>query len=179
MKIRSKVNNLSQNQNVRVFVETAEKYCYFIENHRTIKTYKLLCQLVDILVTLYKYALKLPDVEMIKNHHYLEHVSDKQYTMICKRWFMGINKHKYYWMVFKPFVDNAKVKNEIVRSAIFDDLADIYRDLKNGLIEYRKGSVKNMTDAVWHWRWHFYNHWGDHLVDLLKPLKEILNKKIF
>jgi hypothetical protein len=60
-----------------------------------------------------------------------------------------------YWDVFDPLKEEPAVYN-----TLFDDLSDIYRDLKEGLLLFTKGQV---VEAVWDWRFNFTTHWGNHL----------------
>ena len=46
-----------------------------------------------------------------------------------------------------------------------DDLGDIYRDVKEGLLLLAEGLS---ADAVWHWRFNFWSHWGEHSVNALR-----------
>lgn len=47
-----------------------------------------------------------------------------------------------------------------VMATIADDLTDIYRNVMEGLVEYRAGRVQN---ALWQWHFTYYSHWGRHL----------------
>ena len=50
-----------------------------------------------------------------------------------------------------------------------DDLADIYRDLKEGLLAYEADLPAN---AEWAWRESFDSHWGQHATEALSALYE-------
>ena len=49
-----------------------------------------------------------------------------------------------------------------------DDLADIYRDLKEGLELYEAGHV---AEALWEWSQSFNTHWGRHASSALHALQ--------
>ena len=70
-----------------------------------------------------------------------------------------------HWQVFDPF-DNEE-EDKVVCGMIFDDLNDIYRDLREGLDEYEIGEI---GDAVFDWKDGARGHWGDHAVSLIKAL---------
>jgi hypothetical protein len=63
-----------------------------------------------------------------------------------------------YWDVFAPLNEE---DTESVFNSLADDLADIYRDLKRGLLLYNQGHI---VEAIWEWRFNFDIHWGTHLV---------------
>lgn len=46
---------------------------------------------------------------------------------------------------------------------LWDDLADIYRNLKNGLVLWKLASPPAKAEAAWTWRFNFESHWGEHL----------------
>lgn len=49
------------------------------------------------------------------------------------------------------------------RSA-WDDLADIYRELREGLELWDRGDADSRAEAQWHWRFGYEHHWGWHLM---------------
>ena len=53
------------------------------------------------------------------------------------------------------------VDKEPVKCSLKDDLADIYRDLFEGLEYHRRGRT---AQAAWVWRLGYYSHWGRHAV---------------
>jgi hypothetical protein len=63
-----------------------------------------------------------------------------------------------YRQVFDPTEDT-----EAIFGSLADDIADIYRDLQEGLVlcEARP------QDAIWEWRLLFYSHWGKHAINAL------------
>jgi hypothetical protein len=75
-----------------------------------------------------------------------------------------------YWDVFDP-VD---VQNhEVVWSSLADDLADIWRDLREGLSLLEQGHV---AEAVWEWRNGFDTHWGHHLLSAQRAIHSQLTR---
>lgn len=55
-------------------------------------------------------------------------------------------------------------EEEPLTGDLADDLADVYRDLKPGLVLYEGGHI---DEAVWHWNFHFNIHWGRHAAEAL------------
>ncbi len=65
-------------------------------------------------------------------------------------------------------LDPHEVPTEAIGVAdLADDLADIWRDLKEGLCYFDAGQ---QSYAAWHWRWHFDSHWGKHAASALFAL---------
>lgn len=69
-----------------------------------------------------------------------------------------------YWDVFDPL---STPPEEPVANSAADDLQDIYSDVKRGLALFDQGLT---ASAVWHWRFTFDCHWGEHLVGLVRAV---------
>ncbi|MEP7292580.1 MAG: DUF5063 domain-containing protein, partial [Chloroflexota bacterium] len=55
-----------------------------------------------------------------------------------------------------------------------DDLGDIYKDVRRGLEMYQQGTYCAMVEGVFHWKFLFSTHWGQHLVSALTALHAII-----
>jgi hypothetical protein len=66
-----------------------------------------------------------------------------------------------YWQVFNPTTDK-----EADCGTLADDIADIYRDLKEGLVLNEK-RLARPEDVIWEWRLLYYSHWGKHAIDAM------------
>ena len=138
---------------VEEYYELVKRYCSLVENH--VITREHIEELMSILLQLYEKAFHLPDIAV-------KDVSVKRFEGVLP---LKIDLPNYYWLVFDPFDDEDEDK--LVGSTIFDDLNDIYRDLKEGLDEYEIGEI---GDAVFDWKDGASGHWGDHAVSLIKAL---------
>ena len=56
---------------------------------------------------------------------------------------------------------------------LWDDLADIYRDLHDGLVLWRMGTTESQIEASWKWRFGYESHWGYHLARAMQSVHEI------
>jgi hypothetical protein len=56
-----------------------------------------------------------------------------------------------------------------------DDLADIWRDLKEGLEVFDTG---NPAGAAYHWHEHFTIHWGSHAASALNILQYWIQRHV-
>ncbi|MEO8572840.1 MAG: DUF5063 domain-containing protein [Pyrinomonadaceae bacterium] len=73
-----------------------------------------------------------------------------------------------YWDVFNPLKEDAPVFN-----TLFDDLSDIWRDVKEGLVLYDRG---DLAEAVWEWQFNFKIHWGAHLTGAQRAIHQHLTE---
>jgi hypothetical protein len=68
-----------------------------------------------------------------------------------------------YWTVFDP-----GHRDEPVEASLADDLADVYSDVKQGLMVLDE--TGDMDEATWHWRDSFWSHWGRHATEALRAM---------
>jgi hypothetical protein len=73
-----------------------------------------------------------------------------------------------YSYVFDPARDL-----EAIKGSLADDIADIYRDLKKGLVCHHS-DCKPTGDILCEWRLLFYSHWGDHATSALRTIHFLL-----
>lgn len=73
-----------------------------------------------------------------------------------------------YWEVYDPFSDEAPVVVSVA-----DSLADIDRDLRQGLDLFDAGAVR---EAAWHWRVLHGVHWGRQLLGAQRAIHAWLTR---
>ena len=117
------------------------------------------------IATLYLAALELPPEwsEELADAPDAKRISDEERWAIDR----GISARlpfSAYARVFDPFV---LPPEEPVVGTIGDDVADIYRDVVSGLIEYQAGRT---AQAVWEWAFQLRLHWGRHATDAIYAL---------
>ncbi len=56
---------------------------------------------------------------------------------------------------------------------LFDDLAGIYRELRDGLALWNVGTPDAQAEAAWQWRFNYEFHWGEHLFQAMLTVHEI------
>lgn len=71
---------------------------------------------------------------------------------------------RYYRQCFDP---HPYSKEEPTMGDLGDDLLDIYKDIRSGLMLFEAGDV---NDALWHWSFLHKIHWGRHAVGALFAL---------
>jgi hypothetical protein len=133
---------------------------------------ELLMQVYQILPDLIGQANRLPDVSTsnsddqidktttpVSNAGVQEHI--RQWGQLYELMKDKLGDWNLYHQVFDPTQDT-----EAVAGALADDIADIYADLRDGLvfIELAQGDP---DEAIWTWRLSFYSHWGKHAIDAL------------
>jgi len=143
-----------------VFASAAKAYCdwaestFFIDaDGDQILAERLLCDL-------YRHALDLPDVS---GGEEAPDIPEAEWQKVYKRF--QLLKPQSYSKLFDPSA--FPPENEVVACDLADDLADIWRDLKSGLILWEAGSV---DAAAWEWRFSLSSHWRRHVTGALQAL---------
>lgn len=134
------------------FASSARNFCKWAESSSDPSTTDMNTAR-RLLIDLHSSAVELPDI-FDEQAPDAPSVTDLQWQEVLHR-FSSLPL-KGYWDVFNPLE-----KDEAVFSILADDLSDIYRDVKSGLLLYEEG---HLTGAAWEWRFSFLSHWGDHLV---------------
>ena len=137
---------------VEVFYNKATELCAYIE--KTVITQDVLPKLSRMLMELYICGLQLPEVTP-------DSIDDKVKNPI-ETADIRIFTKSIYWETFDPFKEE-----ESAACDFFDDLQDIRSDLLKGIYEYEAG---NKNNAVFDWRFGLDNHWGNHVVSLIRAL---------
>jgi hypothetical protein len=71
----------------------------------------------------------------------------------------------------------ATAADEPAEGDLADDLADIYRDLKPGLLAWHTGEDKYLGDVLYQWAHYGHvHHWGRHAVNAMRALHELVYK---
>jgi hypothetical protein len=145
------------------FSAIARTFCAAVEdaersdrNAFLLRIYRVLPQLVDA-------ALQLPEVAFTNSTESAESVrlSDADWKRIYNAVASVVSDWEYYWEVFDP-----TKKDEPVAGSLADDIADVYRDLSEGVaLSKAQHSPQNI---IWKWRFSFYTHWGQHAIDALR-----------
>ena len=80
------------------------------------------------------------------------------------------NENKGYSQDAVPY--NPLVLEEPVGGSLIDDIQDIYREIKKGIMFFQT----NPAAALWEWKFGFDNHWGNHAVDAIRALHYMIRR---
>ena len=157
------------------FSAVARRFCAVVDSASGFEKKELLSQFYRILPKLIDEAIHLPDVELSDNDEQIKKntngASRRKARQGEQEWGQLYNllKEKLgdwdsYWQVFDPTEDT-----EAIFGSLADDLADIYRDVKEGIVLRETGEVP-VENIVWTWRLTFGYHWGNHAMDALRTI---------
>ncbi|ANX13333.1 hypothetical protein ABE41_015095 [Fictibacillus arsenicus] len=141
---------------VQVFLGSAISFCDLVENYTTNNDTNKLNQLLFSVSALYVQAISLPEV---KPKH--TEVSDLNFDLPD----LKLKRNDTYWVVFEPYTFE-----EPVCGSLTDDLLDIYKDLKEGVLLYQRDK---QVEATWYWKFNFEIHWGRHAINAMRALHSL------
>ncbi len=133
---------------VRQFAGAAKEFCYWAEATPEDQRNEVVTALGH-LANLYQLALVLPEWFGEQDS---PDISDREWNQVFVRF--GSLPFNYYSQA-----NPLEVLGESGLADLADDLADIWRDLKGGLLLFQSGYVEA---ACWQWRTSFWSHWGKH-----------------
>ncbi|MCC6498567.1 MAG: DUF5063 domain-containing protein [Propionibacteriaceae bacterium] len=111
---------------------------------------------------------RLPEVEPISDEPLPSTVSDQEWHRVFAGLCNWIGESEYYST--NPSL-RGEATQEVMTGSVADDLADIWRDLKDALEADRQGVA--WQDVVWQIRFDLQTHWGKHAVELLRALQDL------
>ena len=162
------------------FGAVARKYCDIVDSAPSLEKSDLLARMYEVLPGLIDAAIHLPDVSVSEDTEGKpnENSSHGPSTarMTGPEWqelYQSLKKKlgdaDLYRMVFDATRDS-----EAIHGSLADDIADIYRDLREGIVLLEESKV-SPEDVIWEWRLGFNSHWGEHALSALKTIYDIRN----
>ncbi|HXW54612.1 MAG TPA: DUF5063 domain-containing protein [Candidatus Cybelea sp.] len=158
---------------VERFKVIAQKYCSVIDSRHALEKTEFLLQIYRILPELISKGIQLPPVQLADDEGEEKEASIREARakrrMKHEEWSELYNSLKeklgnwdLYWQLFDPTTDN-----EPIHGSLADDIADIYRDLKDG-IDLSESNEVPPSEIIFDWRLGFFSHWGKHAIDALR-----------
>jgi hypothetical protein len=151
---------MTNSEAIERFSGTAGAYCALIESCGSAEPAGFYSDCFRLIARLLSEAPDLPDIGTLNA---TPRVSHEEYSQVVDRLKSQVGD-AHYKLVFDPWdIDPAPLLG-----SIWDDLADIWADLRHGLDALNRGQRSN---AVCEWRFSFHHHWGpNHATHLLRPL---------
>lgn len=161
----------------------AEQYCSLVDSQSALDKSEFLLQVYRMLPELIAEASRLPPVSFDDDENEEQETTIRKIRdeteMKQQGWRQLYNSLKeklgdwnLYWMVFDPRTDNGAIHGSLA-----DDIADIYRDLKNGIV-LREANEVPASEIIFEWRFGFTSHWGQHAVNALRTIHFLLQETL-
>ena len=148
------------------FLQLAREYCEWIERVDCLTCGVAVHHLRRSLPLLYASALDLQLPVNVKCEHQ-PGISHERWKEVYDRVGSVLGPYDLYWEVFDPTQTSP---DEPVAMGLSDDLADIWRDLREGMQFCESDETVVTEEAVWSWRFNFDCHWSQHLVNAMRAI---------
>ncbi len=175
--------HLLDDSDVKRFAKVAAEVCDVFERVDDLSKIEFLQQLEELLPLVYSQAHRLPDPfnweeddddepyepgpEGIRGAERLARWKDLRQRITAK-----LSWHALVHFVYDPVsVD----EREVIPADLADMLADVYLDLKNGLILYGRSTDEDRAQGVWNWRFDLALSWGRHVAEALLPIHSLIH----
>jgi len=166
---------IRSNPAAKAFVSTSQRFCMLLE-HPVRDRDLWLADLLTTLAAVYAAAphlrdLPLPDAsEDIPQDFRL---TNDEWTTLYTHLKHTLSTAAFYNAHFSP--TTASPTDEPSQGDLADDLADIYRDLKPGLVAWNTGDDRYLQDVLYQWvHYGYVHHWGRHAVNAMRALHELV-----
>ncbi|PTX99226.1 hypothetical protein DB345_02300 [Spartobacteria bacterium LR76] len=147
---------------VEEFQATAERYCGLFTREEPIQASDI-WTFRDLLLRLIFHITAVESHQQAGEHEN-DGPSNEEFARAVKK--LKALPFDYYRVVFDPH--DFEEKAEPVTGSLSDDLADIYRDLAEGMALARDGHI---DDACFHWALTYRSHWARHAVSALAAIE--------
>ena len=155
---------------IQTFWEDAKAYCSLIDSLANGKPDHFYGRLIACMSRLAKSAEQLP------HDHCSREVECSGHRMTHEEWgeLLARINHAIGAEVSRLIEADKDYPDSATRVFMLgDELADIYRDLSDGIRFYERGHEDGIKEAVWQWRSFYEHHWGLHLLDALHTVHRI------
>ncbi len=171
--------NMSTPSPLTNFAAAAESYIAFIDSFANARPDNLYTTLESHLADLHAAILPVVAETNEKRQRRLEKISlSLEQNKIIRSLTNSVTSneaaqlydwHEECWKTENPNDNYCAIR----ASMLWDDLADIYRDLHTGLTLWKLDTPESKIEASWQWRFNYDSHWGNHLFRASTTVHEI------
>ena len=158
---------------VQRFAEVVERFCGIIEGVEALPNAVFLKQLDETLPELYAHACRLPliwaDSSRDIDHPVAINDLEKEAR---ERIAAHLGKLDEYTFVYDPVDPKDR---ELHTTRLSACIADVYADLKGGLVIYKLGSDAAVKQAIFEWRSGLEMNWGRHAAEVMLPIHSLIH----
>lgn len=155
------------------FLNAAREFCNFMETEKRLTEMEFLQVTQGHLVTLYSFGRHLPSIHLQVDKDFESGIDDNVMKPLLKSIAARV-PFSYYWVVLNPVDTNNSADTGI--GDLIDDLGDIYKDLKRGIMIFDIDDMAAKQNAIWKFKFDFDFHWNEHCIEALSAIHHYLIK---
>lgn len=156
------------------FITVTRNYCAAVERPTGATAEAFLQEMLPRLVELYATALALPDVEPADDDREWPGMTHEEWKVVFDDLRERIVDYQLYWTTDGFPLRTDDTSPPLLCGDLANDLADIYRDLKDSLDQWETGEDSHRVSALWEWRFGFHAHYGQHIVDAVRVIHRVV-----
>ncbi|NOU59434.1 DUF5063 domain-containing protein [Marinifilum caeruleilacunae] len=173
--MEDKFEHVVYSKNVIEFVTVANEFCLLLETSSKITKLEFVETAQKLLPLLYLKASMLPANENELDDEVEKFVTESDWEFIHSSVKSKMGAHNEFLEVFE---NDMEYSDTPLVASISENFADIYQDLKDFITSYKIGTVEVMNDALWDLNHHFYEYWGQKLVNSLRAIHKLAADKV-
>lgn len=151
------------------FRRHAQRFVSLVERGEALPTHSFLIEVATALAELCAVALTLPDIASESRTTPDVEIATLPVMEAVRNRLGNADEH---WEVFDP-----TKKGEPLKRSLAEDIANIYGDLKHGLLLTAHGA--STSEVLAHWRQAFSTHWGMHATGAMRAIYWALHHRTF
>ena len=154
-------------KNVIEFITVANEYCKFMEGSFDESIEDFIDKAHKMLPLLYLKGSLLPLITEPYEEFNEKFVTESDYNRIRNSVLEKFGDYDLYEEIFDPI---RQENDEPAQLSLSENLADIYQDIKDCVMQFRVGADEVMFNAIWECKQAFEQYWGQRAVNVLRVL---------
>jgi len=154
------------------FVTVAVQVCLFLEKLAEYEKSEFLDKMLCLLPLLYIKARLLPKGQEELTGYPEQFVTEYEYDNLRQHIALLLGTDDTYLEVY---MEDMRYSDEPITAFISEDIADIYQEIRDLACNYQTGDEHVMNDALVGCIDAFEQHWGQKLLNVLRPLHALAN----
>ena len=149
------------------FVTVAVQLCIYLEKVSEYEREDFLDKILSILPLLYLKALLVTKAELELDGYAEQFVTEQEYEAVRQAIAAQLGSDDAYLEVY---MEDMRYSDEPITAFISENIADIYQEMKDLACNYQTQNESVMNDALMACLEAFEQHWGQKLLNVLRPL---------
>ena len=153
------------------FVTVAVQFCIYLEQLAEQEKSEFIDKLLTILPLLYLKARLVPKTQDELDGYPEQFVSEQEYDNVRQTVAQLLGADDAYLEVY---MEDMRYSDEPITAFVSENIADIYQEMKDLACNYQTQNESVMNDALVACLEAFEQHWGQKLLNVLRPLHAVL-----
>ena len=149
------------------FVTVAVQLCLYLEKIEAYEKSDFIDKMLSLLPLLYLKARLLPKADEDLDGYPERFVTEQEYEYLRHTIAQKLGSDDAYLEVF---MEDMRYSDEPITAFVSENIADIYQEIKDLACNYQTREESIMNDALVNCLEAFEQHWGQKLLNVLRPL---------